>query len=47
MLASEWEYLAEHFPDDVSVRYNAGLWMLDVHAYKNAVTHLRAATESQ
>jgi len=43
----EWELLARQFPDDVSVRYNAGLWMLDAHKYKNAVAHLRAATESQ
>ncbi len=47
VLAIEWEYLAEHFPDDASVRYNAGLWMLDVPRYEDAVTHLRAATESQ
>ena len=47
VLAIEWDYLAEHFPDDVSVRYNAGLWMLSAHKYKGAVAHLRAATESQ
>ena len=46
-LTSQWEYLAEHFPDDVSVRYKAGLWMLDVANYPAAVTHLRAAAESQ
>lgn len=39
--------LAERFPDDVSVRYNAGLWMLDVHRYDDAIVYLRLATESQ
>jgi len=47
ILASQWDYLAEHFPDDVSVRYNAGLWMLEIHQYINAVAHLRAAAGSQ
>ena len=47
MLMFEWEYLAKHFPDDASVLYNAGLWMLDDHRYINAITYLRAATESQ
>jgi len=47
VLAIEWEYLAKQFPDDVSVRYNAGLWMLNVPRYEDAVVHLRAATESQ
>jgi tetratricopeptide (TPR) repeat protein len=46
-LAIEWGYLAARFPDDVSVRYNAGLWMLDAHRYDDAVTYLRLATESQ
>ena len=47
LLRDQWESLAEHFPDDVSVRYNAGLWMLNDHRDTKAVTHLRAATESQ
>src|ERR1039458_3463492 len=46
-LAIEGWYLAARFPDDVSVRYNAGLWMLDAHRYDDAVTYLRLATESQ
>lgn len=46
-LILEWEYLAKHFPDDVSVHYNAGLWMLEVKQYSHAVAHLRAATESR
>ncbi len=46
-LESEWEKLAKGFPDDPSVRYNAGLWMLGVHKAKHAVVHLRAAAESQ
>lgn len=47
LLAIEWKYLTERFPDDVSVRYNAGLWMLDAHRYDDAVAYLRFATESQ
>ena len=47
MFVKEWEFLAERFPDDVSLRYNAGLWMLENHKSKDAVVQLRAATESQ
>ncbi len=47
-LTNEWGALAELFPDDVSVRYNAGLWMLNVSTFgEKAVAHLRAATGSQ
>ena len=46
-LVSEWEILAKRFPDDASLRYNAGLWMMKVHKSKHAIAHLRAATESQ
>ncbi len=46
LLATEWQYLAGRFPDDVSVRYNAGLWMLDAQRYQDAVVYLRFATES-
>ncbi len=46
LLALEWKYLAEHFPDDVSLYYNAGLWMLDARRYQDAVAYLRFATES-
>jgi hypothetical protein len=47
ILAIEWRYLATRFPDDASVRYNAGLWMLDALRYQDAVTYLRFATKSQ
>jgi hypothetical protein len=47
LLATEWKYLTERFPGDVSVRYNAGLWMLDAHRYQDAAAYLRLATESQ
>ena len=47
ILAIEWGYLATRFPDDASVRYNAGLWMLDALRYQDAVTYLRSATKSQ
>ncbi len=47
-LTNEWGALTELFPDDVSVRYNAGLWMLNVSTFEEkAVTNLRAATKSQ
>ena len=46
-LINEWEVLARRFPDDASLRYNAGLWMLGVKKSKHAVAHLRAAAESQ
>ncbi|MBI3481022.1 MAG: hypothetical protein HY016_11815 [Nitrosomonadales bacterium] len=46
-LATQWNFLSRQFPNDVSVRYNAGLWMLKVKKYKEAIVHLRAATESQ
>jgi tetratricopeptide (TPR) repeat protein len=45
-LIDEWEYLARQFPDAAPVHYNAGLWLLKVHKYKEAVVHWRAATES-
>jgi hypothetical protein len=47
LIKGEWEYLAQHFADDASVHYNAGLWMLEDHKIKDAVVHLRIATESQ
>jgi Tfp pilus assembly protein PilF len=47
ILVKDWEKLAERFPDDVSLRYNAGLWMLESRKSKDAVVQLRAATESQ
>ena len=47
ILKGEWEYLIKQFPDAAPVCYNAGLWLLKVHRYKEAIVHLRAATESQ
>ncbi len=47
ILTLEWKHLAKNFPDDVSVRYNTGLSLLSFQEYKDAITHLRAATESQ
>jgi len=46
-LANEWQYLAEIFPGEVSVRYNAGAYLLNMHRYKDAEIHLRAAIESR
>jgi hypothetical protein len=46
ILAMEWKYLAARFPDDISVHYNAGLWMLDAQRYSDAVSYLRPATQS-
>jgi hypothetical protein len=45
--ANEWGSLIKQFPDDASVRYSFGLWKLEVGNYIDAVTHLRAVTESQ
>lgn len=42
----QWSSLAQQFPDNVQVRYNAGLWMSDAGYYSNAIVHLRAAIES-
>jgi tetratricopeptide (TPR) repeat protein len=47
LLAIEWKYLADNFPDDVSVRYNAGLWMLEMQRYDDAIDYLRTATGSE
>ena len=45
-LKNEWEYLTTRFPNDVSVRYNAGLWLLGAN-YESAVSNLHAAVNSQ
>lgn len=47
ILVTDWEFLASHFPDDEMVRYNAGLYLVNVGKHEYAVNHLRAATESQ
>lgn len=46
LCAVEWKHLAASFPNDVSLQYNAGLWMLDSLRYNDAVDYLRAATMS-
>jgi Tfp pilus assembly protein PilF len=43
----QWRDLGQQFPDDALVHYNAGLWMVNVHNYQDAIVHLRAATGSQ
>jgi len=43
----QWKFLGEQFPDDPIVNYNAGLWLMDIRNYKEAVVRLRAATESR
>jgi tetratricopeptide (TPR) repeat protein len=45
-LALMWQDMALQFPDDATVRYNAGLSLSGLHEYADAVVHLRAATES-
>ena len=47
ILTNEWEALAKRFSEDVSVRYNAGLWLLSIDKFKDAIPHLRIAAESQ
>ena len=44
---NEWGLLLQQFPEDALVRYNFGLWKLEVSNYPAAVTHLKAATDSQ
>ncbi len=46
MLADDWIGLSKRFPNDVSVNYNAGLWMLNNGAYEKATLYLRNAIES-
>lgn len=47
LLMREWEYLAEHFSDDETVRYSAGLGLLELQRFGSAAVHLRAAIESR
>ncbi len=47
IFAAQWDSLAKQFPDNASVRYNAGLWMAEDRRYINAIVHLRAAVDSQ
>jgi tetratricopeptide (TPR) repeat protein len=46
MFSGEWLRLLASFPDDMSVRYNAGSWMLDAQKYRDAITYLRDAAGS-
>ena len=46
MLEDDWIGLSKRFPNDVSVSYNAGLWMLNNGAYEKATLYLRNAIES-
>jgi len=45
-LANAWQFLSDHFPENVLVRYNAGLYLLSMHSYQDAEIHLRAASGS-
>lgn len=47
LFEDQWRYLGQHFPGDALVHYNTGLWMVDVHYYRDAIVHLRAAIKSQ
>ncbi|MBI5430026.1 MAG: hypothetical protein HY938_06150 [Nitrosomonadales bacterium] len=42
----QWHYLAERYSGDELVRYNAGLWMINVQQYQEAAVHLSAAIQS-
>lgn len=46
MLTDDWIGLSKRFPNDVSVNYNAGLWMLRNGSYEKATVYLRNAIES-
>ena len=43
----EWQYLVNRFPEDMTVRYNAGLSLFSIQKYDEAIVHFRAVTESQ
>lgn len=46
MLEDDWIGLSKRFPNDASVNYNAGLWMLENGHYEKATGYLRNAIES-
>jgi tetratricopeptide (TPR) repeat protein len=46
VLEGEWQFLAQSFPNDVAVNYNAGSYMLNFKSYKGAAVYLRAAIET-
>lgn len=43
----EWQYLVKTFPDDMTVRYNAGLSLFNINKYAEAIAYLSTVTESQ
>ena len=47
LLALEWKYLADRFPDDASLSLNAGLWNLDAQRYEDAARYLSVVSASQ
>jgi tetratricopeptide (TPR) repeat protein len=47
LFEKQWKYLSQRYPDDAVVHYNAGLWMVEVRNYQEAIGHLRAASESK
>lgn len=45
-LTNLWWLMAYRFPEDALVNYHAGLWLLDSHKYKDAVSYFRVAAGS-
>lgn len=45
--ALEWQYLVKSFPNDMTVRYNAGLSLFNINRYAEAVEQLGAVMASQ
>lgn len=43
----EWQNMAQDFPGDVMVRYNAGLSLFIIRKYKDAIVHLEVAAKSR
>ena len=46
-LALEWKYLTDHYPHNVLLAYNAGMWNLNVKRYIDAIPYLQKATGSR
>lgn len=46
-LGKEWKFLAEEFPANALVRYNTGVYMINLHDYDEAERHLRVAAQSE
>jgi tetratricopeptide (TPR) repeat protein len=47
VVALDWDRLAQRFPDNVAVRYDAALFRLSAYRYQNTVDNLRFVTGSQ